>query len=438
MNLIQKNGGIYSKNMNKSFKLKPTYRIVEETATEIKLLVISSLMNHVTILHSESFSKDQQKLEDIIPLYNKSTQPTALLFPLSHVIYIVVDFPDIEDEEELEQWTKMYFKNHCNENSSIIRYYHLLHEEHHQILILGYPQEKLEQLQKKIDFEKNNIVYVGTGLESLGYSVLSFLEDTNHPYYFSYSLIHKQILVQYYKGSITNLMELEKEQNYHDFVDKQSLVFDSSSGKNILQKKKDVLKEKYCAMLGVGINIAQSICPQVNFLSTKQITNNVVHLEKQKTKSYFIFGLLFILVFQILLSLISSLQLNRIKIMTAQREQYEDSIAKLEENEKELKTLESGLKLAKTTLHNKSDFSEVLEIVGKNIPKNVHLNGLVIEKESFLLEGISDSNQQVASYMDKLQKSFLIKNIDLLYIKPPRTAPQDGSEIRAFALSGTW
>jgi Tfp pilus assembly protein PilN len=377
-------------------------------------------------------------LEDIIPLYNKSTQPTALLFPLSHVVYILVDFPDIEDEEELEQWADIYFKNHCNENSSIIRYYHLLHEDHHQILILGYPQEKMELLKTKIDFEKNNIVYVGTGLESLGYSGLSFLEDTNHPYYYFYSLTHKQILAQYNKGSMINLLELEKEQNYHDFMDKQSVVFDSSSGENILQKKKDILKEKYCAMLGVGINLAQSICAKVNFLSSRQVTNNIVHLEKQKTRSFFLFGLLLILVFQILLMFISSQQQSKIKKMAERREQFEESIAKLEENEKELKTLESGLKLAKTTLHNKSNFSEVLEIVGKNIPKNVHLNRLVIEKDTFLLEGISDTNQHVASYMDILQKSFLIKNIDLLYIKPPRTAPQDGSEIRAFALSGTW
>lgn len=362
--------------------------------------------------------------------------PSLILLPLTEFEFIVVDFPDI-DEEEMEQWVVEYFANHNSQNASDywLNYQHLNPDSmDHKILIISLSKSKYDNILQRYQ-EIENPVYVGAGIESLGL-VFSLNEE----------LLNKKNVVVFSSPQKTFVLEYTNSllSNFHQFddVDISNIAKDDTNTIvwNIAEKKNNVsdifLNEKKIESIdfrktGLILNYFYKITKSLNLIDeTKTEVSNSVVEKSNALKTGINLTIIFIVLFSLPM-IADFINNNSLRKLNTDLTLIDDKLSLIENKQNEIKLLKKELIQSRDIVHTASHFNGYLELIGRNVPESVKLEHLQIseQKEAHLIiiKGTSVNKTAITKLLSNLEGEKVFKSVELKFIETKTEDDNTGS-----------
>ena len=390
--------------MNRMRSFLPFIRVFEFTDQHVKELELSYFLHQgyirsmKTYQLSESFKIPQDRKRKPVPL--------VIILPLDLATHLITDFPDIDDEEEMQEWCNEYFANHTGK--TLVHYFPI--EKDHKLLLLGISRDKIRSICEEIN---ENIVYIGFGIESLGF-VSEYFNQKNLLLTFS-----KQDYVFSFKNNgIEYFDTIPPNQDRSKIIGSISNYCLPVSGEKVLSNEKEKIPERYLNLLGVGLNIIQNFISEANFILPDLKSENENRIARLKTKRLSLWLAVILFVGYLIPNSFLFFQKRKLTELEDKQIKFENLLTKIEMNKKKIEKLENDLELTQAKLNNSSSYSGIMEILGKNLPENVAFTSLLMDQKKINLEGQATNHTQIAQFIENLEKTNLFISIDLKYITP--------------------
>ncbi len=411
--------------------LSRSIEVIELNEHYCKRLILNKSFGTIKLTTSEKLDKNSFENSE---LFGKSDL-TAILLPPDAFEYMPVDFPDIDDADELNEWVFEYFSHHITDdpNNYLIKHIHLNADSNeHKILIIYLNKNKFAEYKDKIDQSKLQPVYIGCGIESAGFA-LSLSENLfEKKNIFIYLGSQRTLIFEYEKGLLTG---------FHEF-DSSNLDVDNLVQKNettliwYLNKKCDLDEPEYPIIdnkkilpscffqAGIGMNILFDLTEQLNLLPDKERELILGKAEKKNSltiSTFFAAIFLFLFVF---INIGIGISRNINSRLDSELSLIQDKLSQITQQQDEIEILKKHLNQTSEITLARSHFSGYLELVGRNIPRGVSLEKLaIIETDngiSILVSGSAGVKTKVADLLSNFEQEKFFNQVELKYIESTR------------------
>ena len=441
--------------------LTKTVELIEITDKQIKRLEIEKTFGNLSIKYFDKELIENNNVSETIKLLTSRKQFSNLnlhiVLPLNKFEYIYIDHPEIEDSEELEEWVYEYLSNHVSEDPEKMRFRFLeiKSEKDKKILISFAHRDVIEEYEKICKSSGLRPVYIGSGIEKLGYSFLfdEALITSKSAIIFKYA--DKTYILNYISGDISKFMVFNSDKfKLFDIIDPdeykiedQSSIQINGSLKNIWIYENEcvIFNEKYnketeeitkrnfplhvgkysipgdySLLLGVSFCFLFKLPNHLNYLSDFFYNDSSLFIEKKKSlKSVYS---LFIIFISLLLLTKGTLLLSNYKIkkLDSSIKLISDKVQLIEEKKDQNNKLQNLIVQTKTVTVENTHFTGFLEIIGQSIPHNLWLEKINIsnisKKYKISITGYAINQFNISSLIKNFENVKFLKTVTLSYI----------------------
>ncbi len=363
--------------------------------------------------------------------------PAIILIPITAFDYMIADFPDIDDEEEMDEWVQEYFSHHALQNTKDYKldYLHLNPESNeHKILIVSILISEYQKLKDKVT-SVNNPVFIGSGIESLGLAFSLNDNVQNKKNIIIDQVQNRTIILEYNNAVLTGFHEFDSLDIDIDNIvqqDDNTIIWnlyetDDNTEKIEISEKEIALQD--FRKTGIMLNYYYKITKPINLLEQEIIDNSAGNIERRNALTLGSFLLAIFMFFYIIPVIAGSFNVRSIAKLDNNLTLIEDKLTLIAEQQGDIKHLKKQL-LQKTEITGaRSHFSGYLELVGRNIPMNVQLDKLdIAELEDniiIIINGNANDKTSIAELLSNFEQEKYFKEVDLNYIETQKNNTND-------------
>jgi Tfp pilus assembly protein PilN len=394
-----------------------TIKVYELDKNSISTQIFQKLFNDIKIVAEKKNIK--------YPVLNQN--PAIILIPISAFDYLLADFPDIDDEEELNEWVQEYYSHNASQSIKDYKfnYLHLNQESNdHKILIISILKAEYQKYLESCS-EIENPIYFGSGIESLGLTFGLNDDLQNKKNVIITASGERTIVLEYANSSLSAFHEFETvDIDNIAQQDENTIIWNLKESDD--QEKKILLSGKEISLqdfrkTGVLLNHFYKIAEPLNLLDSNKIDNSKGNVEKSsalKLSSILFAAMLLLLVIPLIAGSINTVSINKLDANLAL---IKDKLSLIEKQQKDISHLKKQLQQKADITQTSSHFNGYLELIGRNIPADLQLDKLQITVNNkdfaITINGNAAVKTPIASLLSNLEQEEYFKNVELSFIE---------------------
>ncbi len=336
-------------------------------------------INHYTCTFNEylvQLSPKQKKTLSVSNLY--------ILLPLTDFDFHYLEVSSEYSENEMIHLCEQHCQHLDHADQYLFRYYWTKSEYHYHIQITALDKQKQEEYIRLLSEYNCFPVYFGNGLETLGLAMMNKQSDEN-------------ISLDFNNGK------------FHFIFKEGNLIFSNQSKQSLLDLNLSTL-----FVDGFYLNEKETIFDQMNFIEmsiqkfNQELTDKKsLRLFSQKILIYTVIALIIFLSFQLFMQ--DKIEdVNQIRdLVIIEKKLYADNNKSALVNQ-----IKNDTRM--------TNFSGILELIGKSVPDRITLSEIFYDQESnkrIIVKGKSRNNDDVLTFVDNIRKLQYFKNLIIKEIK---------------------